>query len=123
MSPTVTQVYPDPAQVNYEVNMENNVTFICVATGVPPPSITWFRNGIELNSTTDPRVILGQHSNPVSDEEMVYTVNRTLTLGMSEDGDSGSYECLASNDATPAEDNKEFELVVQGKSVEKYSLQ
>ena len=97
--------------------MEINVTFICVATGVPPPSITWFRNGTELNSTTDPRVILGQHSNPVSDEEMVYTVNRSLTLGISEDGDSGSYECLASNDAMPAEGNKEFELVVQGKSV------
>ena len=96
--------------------MENNVTFICVATGIPPPSITWFRNGTELNSTTDPRVILGQHSNPVSDEEMVYTVNRTLTLEMSEDGDSGSYECMTSNVATPSGDDKEFELVVQSKS-------
>ena len=102
--------------------MENNVTFICVATGVPPPSITWFRNGIELNSTTDPRVILSQHSNPVKNEEMVYRVNRTLTLGMSEDRDSGSYECVANNNANSVEDNMEFELVVQSKSV-KYSLQ
>ena len=114
----MTQVYPDPAQTNYQVNMENNVTFICVATGVPPPSITWFRNGTELNKTTDHRVILGQLSNPVSDENMVYTVNRTLILGLSEDGDSGSYECMASNDATPAEDSMEFDLVVQSKSVE-----
>ena len=35
---------------------------------------------------------------------------------MSEDEDSGSYECRSSNDATPGGVRESFELVVQSKS-------
>ena len=109
MTPEVTSV------MNYTVNMSDPVTFECVATGIPPPSITWFRNGAEL---ADSRIMLNDPSSILMDdgnEGMVFEVTRTLTLSMSEDGDSGGYECRASNDATPGLDTEPFELVVQSK--------
>ena len=109
-----------PTVMNYTVNLTETVTFQCVATGIPAPSITWFRNGAELSSTTDPRVTLNNPSDAVTvldgAGDNILQVTRTLSLRMSEDGDSGSYECRASNDATPGEDREPFQLVVQSKS-------
>ncbi len=117
VSPMVTSVYPDPSQMNYTVNMTDTVRFECVATGIPAPSITWFRSGEELNSTTDPRVTFDDPSTPVSvgdgDGEMIYEVTHAVSISMSADEDSGMYECRASNDATPGNDTMEFELIVQ----------
>ena len=116
VTPEVTSVYPDPNQLNYTVNMGDTVTFECVATGIPAPSITWLRNGMELNNTVDCRVA----ENPrdvisVQDEtgETVFQSTRTLTLNGTEDDDSGDYECMASNDAMPGENMAPFELIVQ----------
>ena len=113
----MNSVYPEQSQMNYTVNMTETAIFQCVATGISAPSITWFRNGIELSN---PRVTLNDPFTPVTvmsnEGEMVLQVTRTLSLSMSEDEDSGSYECRASNDATPGEDRESFELVVQSKS-------
>ena len=113
----VTSVYPESSQMNYTVNMSDTVTFECVATGIPAPSITWFRNGTELNSTINPRVTFDNPSTPMSAMdgagEMIYEVTRTVSISMSVDGDSGIYECRASNDASPGMDAMEFELIVQ----------
>ena len=112
MSPVVTTA------MDYTVNVTETATFECVATGIPEPSITLFRNGTELNSS-DPRVTFSEPFGELimdSAEGMIFEVTRSLTLDMSEDGDSGSYECRASNDATPGEDRESFELVVQSKS-------
>ena len=101
--------------MNYTVNETEMVTFRCVATGIPAPSITWLRNGTELNDT-DPRITFNDASPMMltdDEREVVYMVARTLTLQMTEDGDSGSYECFVSNNATPGEDSSSFELVVQ----------
>ena len=99
------------------MNLTETATFQCVATGIPGPSITWFRNGTELDS--DPRVTFSDPSDELimdSEGGMIFEITRSLTLDMSEDGDSGSYECRASNDATPGEDRESFESVVQSKS-------
>ena len=115
VSPMVTSAYPDPSQMNYTVNMGDAVTFQCVATGIPAPSITWFRNGTELSNS---RVTLGDPSESTTtngDEEMILQTTRTLNLSMTEDGDSGSYECRASNDATPGEISESLEVIVQSK--------
>ena len=105
--------------MNYTVDMGDAAVFECVATGIPAPSITWFRNGMELNNNTNSRVTLSDHSDPVlltdGNEGMIFQVSRTLTLSMTEDGDSGTYNCTASNAATPGEDTMSFELVVQSK--------
>ena len=117
MTPNVTSVYPNANQLNYTVNVGNPVTFQCVATGVPAPSITWFRNGSELNNNTNPHVTIADPSNsvPITDgsDGIIFQVTRTLTLGMSEDGDSGESECRASNAATPGQDTMPFDLIVQ----------
>ena len=115
----VTSMYPDPSQMNYTVNMGDVVTFQCVATGIPAPSISWFRNGIELSSAADSRVTLGDLSEAtsVADNagEMIHETSRMLALSMTEDDDSGSYECRVSNNATNGEDTESFELIVQSK--------
>ena len=114
VSPMVTSV------MDYTVNLTETATFECAATGIPAPSITWFRNGVELNDT-DPRITFNPASQPVmlpdGDGEMVYMVTRSLTLGMAEDEDSATYECLASNAANPGQDRNSFELVVQSESL------
>ena len=115
VSPMITSVYPNPSQMNYTVNLGDAVTFQCVATGIPAPSITWFRNGAELINS---RVTLGDLSESTTtdgDGEMILQTARTLNLSMTEDGDSGSYECRASNDATPGEISESFEVIVQSK--------
>ena len=117
VSPMVTSVYPDSSQLNYTVDMTAEVTFVCVGTGIPPPSITWYRNGTELDSN-DTRVTFNDAFEVavMDNEEIIYSsVIRALMLNMTEDGDSGIYECRASNEATPGEDSMAFELIVQSK--------
>ena len=116
MTPEVTSVYPDLSQINYTVNEGNTANFSCTATGIPAPSITWLRNGTELNPS-DPRVTFNDLSSPVivmnNEGEMVYSVTRTFMLSRSRDEDSGIYICTASNEATPGMDIMQFELIVQ----------
>ena len=95
--------------------------FDCSAAGIPPPTISWFRlyqNGTteELTMAGDPRVTL---LSPDLDSEydlenrgIVIQVNRTLNLSTTFDSDSGTYRCVASNEA--GNDTQDFELVVQG---------
>ena len=109
MPPVVTSV------MNYTVNVTEMVTFECVATGIPAPSITWLRNGTELEESNS-RITLQDALMSTEGELMSVQVTRTLTLAMTEDGDSGSYECLVSNNATPGEDSSSFELIVQSES-------
>ena len=116
VTPEVTSVYPDLSQMNYTVIEGNIANFSCTATGIPAPSITWLRNGTELNPS-DLRVTFNDHSSPVSvmndNGEMVYRVTRIFMLYLSRDEDSGIYECTASNEATPGMDTMQFELIVQ----------
>ncbi len=110
----VTSVYPESSQMNYTVNITDIIRFECVATGIPAPSITWFKSGEQLNNS---RVTFDDPSTPVSVKdgggEMMYEVTRAVSISMSEDEDSGVYECRASNDATPGNAAMEFELIVQ----------
>ena len=116
----VNSVYPEMGQMNYTVNEADTVTFECSATGIHPPTITWLRNGMELNATTDSRVTVG---NPMEmdftrgDGETVSMVTRTLNLINTTDGDSGIYTCMATNDADPGSDMMDFELIVQSKLI------
>ena len=114
----VTSVYPEVGQMNYTVNERDIVTFECSATGIPPPTITWLRNGMELNNMTDPRVTVGYSMEMDftrdNDGETVSMVTRTLNLINTTDDDSGTYTCVAANDANPGSSTTDFELIVQG---------
>ena len=116
--PVITSVYPEVNQMSYTVDEGNSVIFECTVTGIPAPEITWLRNGVELNSTSDPRIIYGAASNPVAvsrdDGETVLEVTRNLTLANTVDEDSGSYVCTASNMAGKCNDT--FEVIIQGMS-------
>ena len=116
--PVVTSVYPEVNQMNYTVDEVNSITFECTATGIPAPEITWLKDGVELNSTSDPRITFAAASDPMAvsrdDRETVLEVTRNLTLANTVDEDSGSYVCMASNIA--GNDNDTFEVIIQGMS-------
>ena len=112
--PMIQTVHPVPGQMVYTVNETETVTFQCSATGIPGPSISWSRNGVELSG---PRVMFGD-SIPTnisrgSDGEYVWLVNRTIQLANTRDDDSGTYTCNATNSA--GDDYEPFELIVQSK--------
>ena len=44
------QIIVAPADIN--VNGSQSVTVVCVAKGLPPPHITWMRNGNPLENTS-----------------------------------------------------------------------
>ena len=118
VTPMVTSVYPEVGQMNYAVNETDTVTFECSATGIPPPTITWLRNGMELNNTTNSHVTV---DDPMemdftrdNDGEIVSVVTLTLNLINTTDDDSGTYTCVATNDANPGSSTTDFELIVQG---------
>ena len=104
--------------MNYTVDERNSVIFECTATGIPAPEITWLKDGVELNSTSDPRITFGAASDPMAvsrdDAETVLKVTRNLTLANTVDEDSGSYVCMAANVAGKCNDT--FEVIVQGMS-------
>ena len=118
VTPMVSSVYPEVGQMNYTVNEADTVTFECSATGIPPPTITWLRNGMELNDTTNSRVTVGDSTEMNftrdNDGETVSVVTRTLNLVNTTDDDSGMYTCMATNDANPGSSTTDFELIVQG---------
>ena len=109
MIPNIT--FPLESNFTYTVNETDPVTFTCSATGIPPPEITWIRNGVPFSNT---RVTL---SNPTMPE--LYStdgVSRNLTLANTVDADSGTYTCVASNgNAVTPNDTQDFELFVNGK--------
>ena len=99
---------------NYIVNETETVVFECSATGIPVPIITWFRNGMELNSGRFmPQMPTTMSYNRTSDGETVVRVTRTLVLMNTEDADSGTYICNATNSV--GSDDGQFELIVQSK--------
>ena len=116
MVPNVT--FP-PDGLVYTVNETYPVTFTCSATGIPPPNITWMKNGAVLDRNADSRISL---SNP-SDPETVPTargnissVSCSLTISKTRDNDSGTYTCVASNgNAVTPSVTQNFNLFVNGK--------
>ena len=108
----------------YVVNETFAVTFMCNATGIPPPTIQWYRDqtllsgtmGSDFNDTDlNSRVVVDEPSVQSSLGE-VSSISRSLTVMNAMDGDTGTYRCEATNEAMGGIDMEEFELFVQGKS-------
>ena len=102
----------------YVVNETDPVIFMCSATGIPPPEITWMRNGVLLDDNVDPRISLSNPSDPEAfptADGNIYSVSRNLILSNTRDNDSDTYTCAASNgNARTPSVTRDFELVVQG---------
>ncbi|KAI5614770.1 hemicentin-1 isoform X1 [Silurus asotus] len=70
------------------------ITLVCESSGIPPPSLTWRKNGSELKADSRVRVLSG---------------GRQLQITGAERGDAASYTCQASS--------------ATGTAVKEYSLQ
>jgi len=115
----VPSILIPPVNFTYVVNETDPVIFTCSVTGIPPPGITWTRNGVLLDDNVDPRISLSNPSDPeafsTSDGD-IYSVSRNLTISNTRDNDSDTYTCVASNgNARTPNVTQDFELVVQGR--------
>ncbi|XP_061289826.1 hemicentin-2 isoform X2 [Bos javanicus] len=72
----------EPGLVNKAVLENASVTLECLASGVPPPDISWFK---------------GRQPISAWDRVMVSTDGRVLLIEQAQLSDAGSYRCVASN--------------------------
>ena len=104
-------LFPDD-DTTFMVDEERQIDIPCNATGLPAPTISWYRNGVIIN---DPRFIFGTPDEMLG-ADGVYTVMRTLTLMGAQDADSDNYTCVAENgNARMPRVMQDFELIVNGK--------
>ena len=103
-----------PANDRYIVDVGDPVTFVCNATGIPPPSIEWYRGGKLLNASMDSRLIISSQI-VAAPHRSLATVGRTLTVNrvMANDTDT-RYSCNATNEASRGMASAQFELIVEG---------
>ncbi|XP_055041761.2 hemicentin-1 isoform X1 [Misgurnus anguillicaudatus] len=80
---------------NVSVVVKNPVVLTCEASGMPPPAITWLKDGQPVNMSSSVRVISG---------------GRGLRLMHAASEDAGRYTCIVSNSA--GEERKSFDLNV-----------
>ncbi|XP_060933914.1 hemicentin-1 [Limanda limanda] len=73
-----------PVEENVVETISNPVTFSCDATGIPPPSLTWMKNGRPIE-------------NSESLEMHIFSGGSKLQIARSQLSDGGTYTCLASN--------------------------
>ena len=115
---TVVPVITIPAESGvYVVNETFPVTFMCTATGFPPPTIQWLRGDFLLDpSTNDILSSRFQLADAIVNRTVgvVSVVMRTLIINSALDSDNGTYTCQANNSAVSGEDQDSFELYVQG---------
>ena len=109
----------------YVVNEGWNVTFSCSASGVPAPTISWRRDGVEFSPSSDSRVVL--HSEVTTQVDYmgpVYRTTRMQTFTNVMDSDTRNtlgdmYQCVAINSvgasgSMESEDVEDFTLFVRG---------
>ncbi|XP_028301363.1 hemicentin-1 isoform X2 [Gouania willdenowi] len=84
-----------PAEESVVETISNPVTFACDATGIPPPTLTWLKNGRPME-------------NSESLEMHIFSGGSKLQIARSQLSDSGTYTCTASN--------------VEGKAIKNYLL-
>ncbi|XP_075792870.1 hemicentin-1 isoform X2 [Pelodiscus sinensis] len=73
-----------PKQEWINETISNPVTFACDATGIPPPTLIWLKNGkhIENSDSLEIHILSGGNK---------------LQIARSQHSDSGNYTCIASN--------------------------
>ncbi|XP_010148594.1 PREDICTED: hemicentin-1-like, partial [Eurypyga helias] len=87
-----------PEQESVNETISNPVTFVCDATGIPPPTLVWLKNGkpIENSGSLEIHILSG---------------GSKLQIARSQLLDSGTYTCIASN--TEGKAQKSYVLSIQ----------
>ena len=102
------------------VNQSMVAEFDCSAAGIPAPDISWFRvfDSSVVELTTAGCVVLTQLQPDdeylLEDQGIVSQVNSTLLVMNTMDNDSGTYRCVARNNASEDSIMQDIQLVVQG---------
>lgn len=85
--------------VNPRVIVNSPLTIVCPASGIPPPVISWYKDGEKMNVTMDENIQVDKDG-----EELTVKVSRVT--------DTGLYTCEAWNEAGLAKLN--FDVFVEG---------
>lgn len=131
-------VFPDNNFAGYVVNVTDPVTFECIAIGILPPTIQWFRGDMLLTTEESSGGSAGSGDSGGSGEILVgadqlisrlmlsepsqiliptltgniYHVQRSLTFSTISN-DTDTYSCMASNEVKQTV-SQMFTLLVQG---------
>ncbi|XP_023810079.1 hemicentin-1 isoform X2 [Oryzias latipes] len=84
----VVQVPPSirmPGPAERSVILNQTISLECISAGIPPPSITWIKDGQPVDTTKE--------------HLKLQSVGRTFTISEARQEDSGKYTCLATNAA------------------------
>ena len=127
--PVRSEIDVSTFQELYVVNKGQNVTFSCSAFGVPAPSLSWRRDGVEFSPSSDSRVVLlPEGTTQVDYMGPVYRTTRMLTFTNVMANDTRNtpgdmYQCVvintvgSGNNAEQAEAVRNFSLFVRGKYI------
>ena len=117
-------ITPAPAMIN-DPGMDSSVSVIetadislsCTARGVPAPTITWSRDGVNLSGTEN-RITISFPMESTNDSTGFINVTSTLTVTDSMRSDANNYTCVASNTVqnSTQQDERTFTLTVNCKS-------
>ncbi|KAM4548643.1 hemicentin-1 isoform 1-T1 [Odontesthes bonariensis] len=87
-----------PAEERVVETISNPISFACDATGIPPPSLTWLKNGRTIENSD-------------SLEMHIFSGGSKLQIARLQLSDSGTFTCVASNVEGKA--HKSYQLVIQ----------
>ena len=99
--------------------VENHMLALsCVATGIPPPTVSFIRDGVHLESSSDAGRVVTEQTQPALNSNGSYVVNRTLRINSLSRQDTGNYTCIANSTTEELmnmtlRDYDSFELIVQ----------
>ena len=107
--PEIQFLLPSPLLV---VNQTDSAVFMCNATAIPAPVISWSMGEQDLSDVSSgdlPTDLLSRVTITETDEQehltpdgIVLAVTSILTIESTRGSDSGSYRCTASNEVGPS---------------------
>ncbi|XP_038613568.1 hemicentin-1 [Tachyglossus aculeatus] len=95
VSPTIAGVDSNGSPEDVTVILNSPTSLVCEAYSYPPATITWFKNGVPIESNRNIRILPG---------------GRTLQILNAQEDNAGRYSCIATNEA--GETVKHYEVKV-----------
>ena len=96
-----------PAQANVQVTSPENVTLFVTGQGTPIPTLTWLRDDMPINASTDDRFSIEEVI------ELPDLITSIFSIQMTVRSDTGQYTCVVSNEA--GSEMALFDVVVNGR--------